>query len=145
MPGQPCLLVRCVQELRLEMKAYMTFTDDAVLEGATPHQELPEGQTRAHSPVETPLAPIPKELKDTQVKESGVPLIPEEANEPDAAEESMDELAISMATVGEPAEEPDPLHSRKWEKRRFQVATVMAGDLSWADPTDSGQIKVASL
>ena len=63
MPDQPHLLARCVQELRQEMKAYMTFTDDAILEGATPNRELPEGWTRACSLVETPLAPIPKELK----------------------------------------------------------------------------------
>ena len=79
---QPHLLARCVQELRWEMKPYMTFMDDAILEGATPQQELPEGWTRAPSPVEAPLAAIPKELKDTQVGELGVPPILWEAEEP---------------------------------------------------------------
>ena len=65
MLGQPCLLARCVQELRWEMKPYMTFMDDAILEGVTPQQELLEGMTRESIPEETPPAPIPKEVKDT--------------------------------------------------------------------------------
>ena len=100
----------------------MTFTDDAILEGATPWQELPEGWTRAPSPVKAPPSLIPKEQKDSCAEELGVPPIFQEADEPDATvEEAMDELACSMttveestdepatstATVGEPAEEPD--------------------------------------
>ena len=107
MPGQPCLLVGCVPELRWEMKPYVTFMDDAVLEGVTPQQELPEGQTRESSPEETLPASIPKEVKDTQVEEMGDPPISQEAEELDTAEKPTDELAVSMATVGEPAEEPD--------------------------------------
>ena len=57
--------------------------------------------------METLPAPIPKEVKDTQAEELGVPPISQEADEPDAAEEPTDELAILMATVGELAEEPD--------------------------------------
>ena len=127
--GQPCLLVRCVQELRWEMKPYVTFTDGAILEGITPQQELLEGWTRESSQVETPLAPIPKEVKDTPAEELGVPPISQEADEPDTAEEPTDELAVSMATVRELAEGPHtPLCSRRWEKRgKFQVATSPAG------------------
>ena len=113
MPGQPCLLARCVQEPRWEMKPYVTLTDDAVLEGITPQQELMEGWTRESSPEETLPAVIPKEVKDTQAEESGIPPISQEADEPDTAEKPADELAILMATVGEPAEEPDtPICSR---------------------------------
>ena len=65
----------------------MTFMDNAILEGVTPQQELPEGQTRESSQVETLLAPIPNEVKDTQVEELGVPPISQEADELDAAEE----------------------------------------------------------
>ena len=36
MLGQPCLLVRCVQELRWMMKPYVAFTDDTILEGEAP-------------------------------------------------------------------------------------------------------------
>ena len=43
MPGQPHLLARCVQELRWVIKPYVAFTDDTILEGATPQEELPEG------------------------------------------------------------------------------------------------------
>ena len=59
------------------MKPYVTFTDNAMLEGIPPQQELTEGQT---SPEETLLAPIPKEVKDTQAEESGVCPISQEAN-----------------------------------------------------------------
>ena len=111
------------------MKPYMTFTDDTILEGVTPQQELPEGWTRESRPEETLPAPIPEEVKDSKAEESGVPPISQEANELDAAEEPTDELAVSMANVGELAEEPDtPPCSRRWEKRgRFQVATSPAG------------------
>ena len=53
------------------------------------------------------MAPIPEEVRDTQAEELGVPLISKEANELDAAEEPTDGLVILMATVGDPAEEPD--------------------------------------
>ena len=43
MPGQPCLLARCVQELRQVMKPYVAFMDDTALEGATPQGQLLEG------------------------------------------------------------------------------------------------------
>ena len=87
MPGQPCLLARCVQEIRWEMKPYVTFIDDVILEGVTPQQELPEWWTRESSLEETLPAPIPKEAKDTQAEELGVCPISQEADEPDAAEE----------------------------------------------------------
>ena len=114
MLGQPCLLVRCVQELRWEMKPYMTLIDDTILEGVTPQQELQEGQTRESGPVETLTTPIPKDVKDTQAEESGVPPISQKANELDAAEEPTDELTILTATMGELAEEPDP-PPMQWE------------------------------
>ena len=41
--GQPCLLARCVQELRWVIKPYVSFMDNAILDGATPQEELPEG------------------------------------------------------------------------------------------------------
>ena len=111
------------------MKPYVTFMDDVILEGATPQQELPEGQMRAPGPVEAPPSLTPKELKDTHAEELGVPPILQEASGLDATvEEPMDGLACSMATVeeltdglatltatvGELAEQPDtPLCSRR--------------------------------
>ena len=97
------------------MKPYVTFMDDAVMEGATPWQELPEGQTRAPSLVKAPLSLTPNELKDTCAEELEVPPILREADEPDVTvEEPTDELATLTAIVGEPAEEPDmPLCSRR--------------------------------
>ena len=58
----PCLLARCVQELRWVMKPYVAFMDDTILEGATPQGELLEGWTWAPIPVETLPAPITVEL-----------------------------------------------------------------------------------
>ena len=43
MLGQPCLLARSVQELRKVMEPYVAFSDDAILEGATPQERSPEG------------------------------------------------------------------------------------------------------
>ena len=103
------------------MKPYVTFTDDAILEGAAPQQELSERQIRAASLVAALLAPIPKELKDTWVEDLGVPPISWEADEPDATvEEPTDELATPTATVGEPAEEPDtpPMQWEVGERRK---------------------------
>ena len=88
-------------------------------------------------------------MKDTQAQELGVPPISQEANEPNAAEGPTDELAVSTAIMGEPAEEQDtPLYSGRWEKRgRFQVAasqldrgnaSCMASDPSQTYPSGSG-------
>ena len=91
------------------MKPYVTFTDNAILEGVTPQQELLEGWTRESSPEETPPPPIHEEMTGTQAEELGAHPISQEADELDATEEldtpmqqeeNMDEPAISMATVG---------------------------------------------
>ena len=57
------------------MEPYVTFTNDAILEDATPCEGFPEGQPQAPIPVETPVAPITEELEGTQVPESRVPLL----------------------------------------------------------------------
>ena len=36
MPGRPCLLAGCVQELKQMMEEYMALTEDAIMEGAIP-------------------------------------------------------------------------------------------------------------
>ena len=75
-PSQPHLLARCVQELRRVMEPYVTFSDDAILEGATPQERSPEGWTWAPIPVETQSAPTE-----------------EPTNEPAPAEVSTEETA----------------------------------------------------
>ena len=35
MPGQPCLLARCILELGRVMEAYVSFSNDAILDGAS--------------------------------------------------------------------------------------------------------------
>ena len=59
MPGQPHLLVGCVLELRRAMEPYVAFSDDAILEGATPQERSLEGQTRALFPGR-PSQPLPR-------------------------------------------------------------------------------------
>ena len=44
-PGQPCLLVRCILELRKAMELYMSFSDEAILDGATSQEESLEDLT----------------------------------------------------------------------------------------------------
>ena len=151
MPGQPCLLVRCVQELRQVMKPYVAFTDDTILEGAAPWKNFPQGQTQAPISVETLAAPTTEE--PTPAKEPTKELVPTEGSTKEAApkEEPTEEpptpmaptekptvkLAISMATVREPAEEPDiPLCCTRREKKgKFHVATSLAGQKCCIPPS----------
>ena len=69
-----------------------------VLEGAAPQEELLEGWTLAPIPVETPAAPITKELEGTQVQESGALPFHWETEEP----------TEEPATTKEPPDEPGP-------------------------------------
>ena len=107
------------------MKPFVAFTDDTILEGATP-QELQEEWTRAPSLVETPPAPITEGLKDTQVWELGIPPIPwateEPTDEPAPTEEATVKLAILMGTVEELAKEPDTPYA-VWEGRKEESST----------------------
>ena len=50
MPGQPCLLVRCILELRKAMALYMSFSNDVVLDGAASPEGSPEDITRVTIP-----------------------------------------------------------------------------------------------
>ena len=88
------------------MKPYVAFMDDAVLQGATPQEELLEGQTCTPSLVETLPVPNSKELKGAQAQESIAPPIPWEAEEPTEEPASMEEPTEELATVEEPTEEP---------------------------------------
>ena len=46
------------------MEPYVAFSHDAILEGATPQDRSPEGQTWAPIPVETEVAPIEEPRKE---------------------------------------------------------------------------------
>ena len=97
MPGQPCLLVRCVLELQRVMQPYVAFSNDAVLEGAKPQERSLEGQTQATIPVKTQLAPTKESAKELSPAE-----VPTE--EPAPAEEPTEEAA----PTGVSAKEADP-------------------------------------
>ena len=56
------------------MEPCVTFTDNAILEGAVPWERPPEGLPLAPILVETLSVPIPEELEGTKVPDSGVPL-----------------------------------------------------------------------
>ena len=53
MPGQSCLLVRCVLELRKAMESYVSFSNDAVLDSATSPEGSLEDVTRVTIPRST--------------------------------------------------------------------------------------------
>ena len=57
MPGWPCLLARCMLELRRVMEPYVAFSNDAIVEGATPQESSLGGQTQATIPLKTQPAP----------------------------------------------------------------------------------------
>ena len=149
------------------MELYVTFTDNAVLEGAAPQERFPEQWPQAPIPVETLVVPITEELEGTQVPESGVTstqeigepieeLTPAEVSTEEAAptEDPTEELAILMATVSKLAEEPD-IHpvwhrERKGESSTEQLPWLDGGAVScpasdphWVDPSDSQWVEVA--
>ena len=59
-PDQPHLLARCIHELRLAMRPFTTFTNDAVLEGTIPKQGSLEEWARGLGMMEAPQTPMPK-------------------------------------------------------------------------------------
>ena len=123
------------------MELYAAFSDDAILEDATPQERSLEGQTWAPIPVETQAAPT-EELTDepapaevsmeeaAPTEEPSKELAPAEVSTEEAApmEEPNEELATLMAMVSGPAEEPDiPLCGMRRKKRgRYPIATSLA-------------------
>ena len=91
------------------MEPYVTFTNDAILEGAAPWERPPKGLPLASILVETPSAPIPEELESTKVPDSRVPLAPQETEEP------IEVPAAPMTMGSELAEESGipPLHQKQ--------------------------------
>ena len=105
MPGWPCLLARCMQDLRKMMETYVAFSDDAILEGATPQEKSLEGWTQAPTPVETQEAPTEEpteELAPAEVSTEEATPTKEPTKESAPAVASMEETAPKE----EPNEEP---------------------------------------
>ena len=89
--------------------------------GCSTSEEVPRRINPGTHPSGTPAAPIIEEHEGIQATESGVPPTPQEIEEPTEelapaevsteevipTEEPTEELATPMATVSEPAEEPD--------------------------------------
>ena len=87
MPGQPCLLARCILKLRKTMEPYVSFSNDAILDGATsqewlledltgltiPRTALPAstGTSTEEEPVEKPA---PTEVTTEETAPTGEPL-----------------------------------------------------------------------
>ena len=94
---------------RQVMEPYVTFTDDTILEGTAPWERPLEGLPLAPIPVDTPSAHISEGLEGTKVPDSGVPLTPQEMEEPTEVP------ATLMTTVSKPAEESGipPLHQKQ--------------------------------
>ena len=53
MLGQPCLLARCILELRETMEQYVFFSDDTVLDGVTPLKGFFKDQIKITIPGES--------------------------------------------------------------------------------------------
>ena len=88
------------------MESYVTFTDDAILEGAAAQERPPERLPLAPILVETPSAAVPEELEGTKVPDSGIPLAPQETEEP------IEVPAAPMTMGSELAEESGILSTR---------------------------------
>ena len=59
-PDEPCLLARCVHELRQAMRPFTTFTDGAVFRGTTQRQGILEKGAAKPSTMETKQTPMLK-------------------------------------------------------------------------------------
>ena len=88
----------------------MAFSDNAILEGATPWERSLEGQTQATIPGKTQPVPTEepaKELAPSKVPTEEVASTEEPTEEAAPTEEPTEEPTTLMATISKPAEEPD--------------------------------------
>ena len=104
MPGQPCLLVRCVLELQRMMEPYVTFSHDTILDGATLQEGSLEDQTGVTIPRNTQLASTKVPTKEEPAEK----LAPTEvaAKEVAPTGEPLEGPTIPTATISEPTDEP---------------------------------------
>ena len=98
------------------MKPYITFSDNAILEGATPQERCLEGHTRATIPRKTQPAPTEVPAKEAAPMEQLAPVevstneaasIEDPTNETDPVEEPTEEPTAMKAPTSEPAGELD--------------------------------------
>ena len=110
-PGWLCLLVRCMLELRRAMEPYVTFYDDATLDGAVVQGRSPEDQTSPTNVSTEEAAPKqePNEERDaTEVTTKEVA----------PAGEPIEGPTILATTISKSAEElvtPEVQHEEKGE------------------------------
>ena len=93
-PGRPCLLERCVLELRKAMESYVSFSDDAILDGAASL----EGSLEDLTGVTIPGDALPASTS-TSIKE-------EPAEEPAPMEVTTEEAAPTMKYCTLPGQLP---------------------------------------
>ena len=121
------------------MEPYVAFSDDAILEGATPQRRSLEVQTGATIPMKTQPAPTKEPTKEadstevpaevvapTEADHTKVPTKEVESTEIPAevvapTEVSAKEPAAPMATISRPAEEPNISPAWHEEKGKGEV------------------------
>ena len=104
--GQPHLLAGCMLELRRVMEPYVAFSDDVVLEGATPQERSLEGQIWATIPMEIQPDPT-EELAPAKVPMEEAASIEGPPEETPPTKEPTEEPTALKVTIGKPAGEPD--------------------------------------
>ena len=97
------------------MEPYVAFSNDAILEGATPQETSPEGQTWVPIPVETQAAPTEEPTKE---------LAPAEVSTKEATptEDPTKELALAEISMEEatPQKSPPKRWPLQWHLQRRQ-------------------------
>ena len=99
MPGQTCLLARCVIELRRVMKPYVTFSDDAILDGAALQERSLEDQTGVTIARKIQQASTRVSTEEEPTKE----LVPTKVSTEEAA--PTEEPSEEMDSTGDPIED----------------------------------------
>ena len=105
MLDQPHLLVRCILKLRRMMEPYVSFSNDAVLDGVTPQKGFLEDQTRVAIPRNTQPASTSTPLKRSLQRGQHLWRSPSKRQPHWGPLEGLTNLAV---TVGKLAEELTP-------------------------------------
>ena len=96
MPGQSCLLARCILKLRETIEWYISFSDDTILDGVAPPEGFLGDQTKITVPRDAQLAFTDVPTEEVTVEEAapiGVPL--EEPTMPQAPHEEQMKVGAS--------------------------------------------------
>ena len=127
MPGQPCFLPRYVLKLRKVMEPYMSFSNDAILDGAAPKEGSLMDPTEVTIPRDAPLVSTGTFTKKEPTEElAPMEVVTEEAAPTGRPLEGPIHLLV---TVDDATEELTALQVQHGEKTK--VETPHSGFPSW--------------